>query len=204
VAKMEIVQTGCPVLHMPAREVPAELFGTAALARLIETMKETMRDAPGVGLAAPQIGVPLRIIVLEDQPSLMTRLTEAEIAERERTPFEFTAIINPVLRSRSKEMKTFKEGCLSVRGLVAEVERHLSVEVTGVGVNGEERTPWVARGWPARILQHEIDHLDGILYFQRAVPGALKPFPDVEESTIPDAETLDRWIKGLRFTQTPH
>ena len=134
---------------------------------------------------------------------MMTRLSEAEIAERERTEFPFKSIVNPVLRPLSDEVRTFRESCLSVRGLVGAVERHLSVEVTGVDVNGDELEPWRARGWPARILQHEVDHLDGIMFFQRAVMGTLKPWPDIAQEAIPDGAALERWLATERLTQIP-
>src|ERR1041384_7445588 len=99
-------------------------------------MTAVMRAAPGVGLAAPQIGVPLRVIVLEDGAELMERLTPAQRAERGRVPFPLRVIVNPVLAVRGTEKATFFEGCLSVSGFMALVERHLSVVVTGLDERG--------------------------------------------------------------------
>ena len=129
-----------------------------SIRRLIDDMIDTMREAPGVGLAAPQIGVPLRVIVLEDREELLSYLSEAERQERERAPFPVRAIINPVLRPIEGDRVTFFEGCLSVKGYVGLVERAREVEVTGVDVEGAPIT-WRVKGWPARILQHEVDLL---------------------------------------------
>jgi peptide deformylase len=133
---------------------------------LVATMIATMRAAPGVGLAAPQIGVPLRVIVLEDRAELQKNLTANERRERERSPFPTRVIFNPVLKPVGEERVMFFEGCLSVKGFVGLVDRSLEVEVTGLDEKAEPQT-WRVRGWPARILQHEVDHLDGTLYVDR-------------------------------------
>ena len=129
-----------------------------------------MRDAPGVGLAAPQIGLGLRLIVLEDRPEYMARRPPEELAERERVPLPLRVIVNPVLRAiaerPSPRAATHFEGCLSVSGYMALVERHREVEVTGLDEQGQPLR-WRVSGWPARILQHEVDHLDGTLYVDR-------------------------------------
>ena len=161
-----IVQTGAPVLRSRANEVPKEKLGTPELAELVKTMIATMRAAPGVGLAAPQIGIPLRVIVLEDRAELLTKLSDAEKAERERTPFTTRVFVNPVLTPVGEDHAMFFEGCLSVKGYVALVERSREVEVTGTDEKGTPQT-WRVKGWPARILQHEVDHLDGTLYIDR-------------------------------------
>ena len=129
-------------------------------------MIETMRAAPGVGLAAPQIGVPLRVIVLEDRADLIGRGTPAEAAERGRVPFGPRVFINPVLTPIGAERARFFEGCLSVDGYAGVVERHLEVEVKGLDEHAKPVT-WRVRGWPARILQHEVDHVNGTLYVDR-------------------------------------
>jgi peptide deformylase len=161
-----IVQTGSPILRTRAAEIPPEKIGTRELQELVELMIATMRDAPGVGLAAPQIGLPLRLIVLEDREELLAKLPEEDRRLRERTSFSTRVLINPVLRLIGKESATFFEGCLSVDGFVALVERSREVEVTGLDEHGKEQT-WRVRGWPARILQHEVDHLNGTLYIDR-------------------------------------
>lgn len=162
----EIVQIGQPVLRGRAEEVPPERIGTPEFQALIARMIDVMRRAPGVGLAAPQIGIPLRVIVLEDRPELMSRSTPDEVRERERVAFGPRVFVNPVLRPVGDAKAIFFEGCLSVRGYVGLVERSLEVEVTGLDERGAPQT-WRAHGWPARILQHEVDHLDGTVYVDR-------------------------------------
>ena len=161
-----IVQTGAPVLRSRAAEVPPERIPTAEFQALIAAMTAAMREAPGVGLAAPQIGVPWRVIVLEDREELAARLTPEERQERERMPFPLRVFVNPVLTPVGTETRTFFEGCLSVKGYAALVERHAEVSVSGLDEQGRPHTMHV-RGWPARILQHEVDHLDGTLYLDR-------------------------------------
>lgn len=132
-------------------------------------MIAAMRRAPGVGLAAPQIGVGLRMIVLEDRAEYLAKVSPEELAERERVAFDVRTFINPTLRPIGDERRVFFEGCLSVNGYVALVERFAEVEVAGVDAQGQPVT-WRARGWPARILQHEVDHVNGTLYVDRMLP----------------------------------
>jgi peptide deformylase len=164
----DIVQIGRPVLRGRAADVPQDKLGTPELRDLVAKMVSTMRAAPGVGLAAPQIGVPWRVIVLEDRAELMAKLNDAEKKERERVAFATRVFVNPVLKTMGDERVTFFEGCLSVRGYVGMVERAAEVEVTGTDENGTPQT-WHVRGWPARILQHEVDHLDGTIYVDRMI-----------------------------------
>ena len=161
-----IVQTGAPVLRTRATEIPAEQIATAEFQELIELVIATMREAPGVGLAAPQIGLPIRLIVLEDREEQLMKLSEEDRRLRERTPFPTRVFVNPVLTLLGQERVTFFEGCLSVEGFVALVERSREVSVTGLDETGTLKT-WQVRGWPARILQHEVDHLNGTLYIDR-------------------------------------
>jgi peptide deformylase len=161
-----IVQTGDLVLRARAEEVPAEKIREKEFRDLVSTMITVMRKAPGVGLAAPQIGVGLRVIVLEDREELIRKISDDERQERKREAFPTRVFVNPILTRIGDEKATFFEGCLSVHGYVALVERHLEVEVTGLDEEGVAQT-WRVRGWPARILQHEVDHLDGTLYIDR-------------------------------------
>jgi peptide deformylase len=161
---MTIVQAGDPVLRNPAKAV--EQFATAELRELVRHMIEVMQQAPGVGLAAPQIGVPLRVIVLEDEEGRMARLSKQQRDARERTPFGARAFINPTLEIVGDEQMTFFEGCLSVAGWAALVPRARTVRVTGFDVEGRE-LEWEVSGWPARILQHEVDHINGTLYIDK-------------------------------------
>jgi len=163
-----IVQAGDPVLRRLAQAVPEEDFGKPELRALVDTMIEVMHAAPGVGLAAPQIGVPLRVIVLEDEEGRMARLTKQQRVERGRVPFGVKTIVNPTLRVVGDEQATFFEGCLSVAGWAALVPRAQTVEVTGFDVEGAP-VHWEVSGWPARILQHEVDHILGTLYIDRMI-----------------------------------
>jgi peptide deformylase len=163
---VKIVQTGNLVLRTPASPVPPGEITSRDMKALVKKMVEAMREAPGVGLAAPQIGVGLAVIVLEDNESRMTRLTSEQRKERGRAPFPLTVIFNPTLRTLEPGKATFFEGCLSVAGYMALVERDLAVEVTGFDEKGNPLR-WEARGWAARILQHEVDHLAGTLYIDR-------------------------------------
>lgn len=129
-------------------------------------MVDVMRTAPGVGLAAPQIGVGLSVIVLEDTEHRMAKLTKEQRAERGRTPLPLLVVFNPTLRILGAEQATFFEGCLSVQGYMALVDRYLTVEVTGFDAEGKPLQREL-HGWPARILQHEVDHLQGTLYIDR-------------------------------------
>ncbi len=163
---LPIVQTGAAVLRGHAENVPPEKIATPEFRELVQKMIATMREAPGVGLAAPQVGVPWRLIVLEDRPELIANLNELERREREREAFPVRVLVNPVLEPVGEERVMFFEGCLSVKGYMGLVERAREVKVTGLDEHGAPQT-WQVRGWPARILQHEVDHIDGTLYIDR-------------------------------------
>lgn len=167
-----IVQAGDPVLRAVAQVVQPSEIETPAFRALVETMVSVMRAAPGVGLAAPQIGVSKQVIVLEDREELMARLDAEGLASRERVPLPLTVIVNPTLRLIEGQGATFLEGCLSVAGHMALVRRATEVEVSGLDATGSEvrQRIWRLRGWPARILQHEVDHLNGTLYVDRMYP----------------------------------
>lgn len=174
-----ILQIGDPVLRSVASEVPPDQIATPDLQTLFGLMISVMRAAPGVGLAAPQIGVPLRVIVLEDRDELMARLTPDERSDRERVPFDARVVVNPVLTPVGENRATFFEGCLSVAGYVGLVERHQTVEVTGLDERAE-KVAWRVTGWPARILQHEVDHVLGGIYVDRMLT---RSFSTVESAS---------------------
>lgn len=164
--KPSIVQAGNIVLRSPATLVDPKKITSNEMRSLVRTMVETMRAAPGVGLAAPQIGVGLSVIVLEDTEQRMASLSKDQRAERGRTPFPLMVVFNPQLEVIHQEKATFFEGCLSVQGYMALVDRHAAVEVTGFDAEGKPLRREL-HGWGARILQHEVDHLQGILYIDR-------------------------------------
>ena len=179
----QIVSAGRPVLRERAKEVPSEELGTKFLSDLVKQMVETMRAAPGVGLAAPQIGVSKRVIVLEDADRLMSKLTPSERALRGRLPLPLTVVVNPILTIVGDAQATFFEGCLSVPGYMALVPRALEVEVTGVTERGDPFSTRVT-GWPARIFQHEVDHLEGRLYVDRMLTRTFGS----------NQEVMDHWL----------
>jgi peptide deformylase len=142
------------------------------LQTVIDDMIETMREAPGVGLAAPQIGLSERIIVVE-------YFEHEEDEEKEDAPRKVWAVLNPEIVKPSEETLMGVEGCLSLPGLVGEVERHAAIQVRGLNRHGKP-LKLKAEGWLARIFQHEIDHLNGVLFPDRAT-RVWKPEEEVEQ-----------------------
>ena len=170
-SKLGIVQVGEPVLRTQARELSTEEILSPQIQNLIEMMKTTMRAAPGVGLAAPQIGEAIQLAVVEDMDQ--NHLTAEEIKERKRYPVPFHVLINPRIYPEENSAETlFFEGCLSVPEFVAAVPRAESIRVECLNEKAEPITIH-ATGWYARILQHEIDHLNAILYIDRAILSTL-------------------------------
>ncbi|KAL3631806.1 Peptide deformylase 1A, chloroplastic/mitochondrial [Castilleja foliolosa] len=175
----DIVKAGDPVLHEPAQEVRPEEIGSQRVQKIIDDMVKVMKKAPGVGLAAPQIGIPLRIIVLEDTKEYISYAPKQEIKAQDRQPFDLLVVINPQLKKKGDKTAFFFEGCLSVDGFRALVERHLEVEVTGFDRDGQS-IKVNASGWQARIFQHEYDHLDGTLYVDKMVPRTFRTIPNLD------------------------
>jgi peptide deformylase len=161
--RLKIVQVGEPVLRQRARPLLQEEITLPETQQLIVWMHETMRDAPGVGLAAPQIGLPLQLAVIEDRPEYSKDIAPERLAERERQSVPFQVLINPRIVEQSEEGVDFFEGCLSLAGFSALVKRSRQVAVEYLDERGQPRRV-EAQGWYARILQHEIDHLYGRLY----------------------------------------
>ncbi len=169
---LPIVQAGEPVLRQRARPLRPNEIRSREMRELIADMKETMHAAPGVGLAAPQVGRNLQLAVIEDRSEYTKDWTPQQLADRERKPVPFHVIINPRLTLLGDERVEFFEGCLSLTGLMALVARARRVQVDCLDETGEPRTI-EASGWFARILQHEIDHLHGNLYVDRMYPRTL-------------------------------
>jgi peptide deformylase len=170
--RLKIVQAGEEVLRQTARPLSLEEMRLPDFQQLIESMCETMRDAPGVGLAAPQIGLSIQLAVIEDRPEYVKDILPERLAEREREPVPFQVLVNPRIVERSEREIEYFEGCLSVAGFSALVKRSHSVIVECWDEHGEPRRI-EAQGWYARILQHEIDHLLGRLYIDRMEPRSL-------------------------------
>jgi peptide deformylase len=164
--RLKIMQAGDPILREPARPLTPDEIMTEETQRLIRDMKETMYDAPGVGLAAPQVGISLRLAVIEDREDYLKALPEHELLEKERSPVPFHVLINPRITAQGDDRIEFYEGCVSLAGFSAVVPRARSVRVEYLDERGELRSV-EATGWYARIVQHEIDHLDGTLYIDQ-------------------------------------
>jgi peptide deformylase len=152
VAVRDIVTIPDPILYRKARKVTD--FGKE-LQTLVDDMVETMRVAPGVGLAAPQVDVPLRVIVVEFGDE-----------EDESVPLKLFPVVNPEITRFSKEQVTGTEGCLSIPDFVGDVDRSIGVVVKGMNRRGQPMRI-KSSGWLARIFQHEVDHLNGVLFIDR-------------------------------------
>jgi peptide deformylase len=161
--RLKIAQVGEAVLRQRARALNAADIRSREIQELIEWMRETMHDAPGVGLAAPQVGQSLQLAVIEDKPEYTRDAPADTIKERERKPVPFHVIINPKLTLAPGSSIEFFEGCLSLNGFTAVVPRAHNVTVECLDHRGEPKVIR-ASGWYARILQHEVDHLHGTLY----------------------------------------
>jgi peptide deformylase len=164
--RLKIVQAGDAVLRQRGKDLSPSEIRSREIQNLIEWMRDTMHDAPGVGLAAPQIGLPLRLAVVEDKPENLKEIPASYLKERERKPVPFHVLVNPKLTLQGPADVEFFEGCLSLAGFTAVVPRARKVQVEYLDHQGEPKII-EASGWYARILQHEIDHLDGTVYIDR-------------------------------------
>jgi peptide deformylase len=154
------------VLRQSARSLTTKEIASEEIQRLIMDMRETMHDAPGVGLAAPQVGLPIQLAVIEDREELLKDASPEILAERERRPVPFHVLVNPRITYAPDPTIVFFEGCLSLPGYTALVPRTRVVRVECLDEHGKPKVI-EASGWYARILQHEIDHLSGCLYIDR-------------------------------------
>lgn len=163
---LKIVQAGEVVLRQRAKALTPAEIRSREIQQFIECMRESMHEAPGVGLAAPQLGRSLQIAVIEDKPEYTKDAPAEFLTERERKPVPFHVIINPRITLRDDSGVAFFEGCLSLAGFTAVVTRSRTAKIECLDHKGESRVI-NASGWYARILQHEIDHLDGTMYIDR-------------------------------------
>jgi peptide deformylase len=177
---LKIVQVGDPVLREAARILTAEEIKSREIQKLIEDMRETMHKAPGVGLAAPQVGRSLQLAVIEDKPEYMKDVEKSFLRERERQPVPFHVVINPRIISADSKAVDFFEGCLSLAGFTAIVPRARKVRVDCLDAKGKPKVI-EASGWYARILQHEIDHLQGGIYIDRMLPRSFMGVENYKE-----------------------
>jgi peptide deformylase len=174
VSRREIVEIGHPVLRERAREVTAEELGSPEIQGLIDDMIETMRAASGAGLAANQVGETVRVAVVEVRP------------DNRRYPYKppvpLTVVVNPVIDPLDDDVEQINEGCLSVPNLRGEVPRRMNIRVRYLDREGAEHDE-VRRGLTAGTFQHELDHLDGVLFLDR----------------VTDPATLTTWDQFERF-----
>jgi len=172
-----VLKMGHPLLRQVA--APIEVFDAAQMSELLTDMEDTMRALNGAGIAAPQIGVSQRVVIFE----MRENPRYPQVA-----PIPFTVLVNPQLVPLDAEMEEGWEGCLSVPGLRGVVPRHRRLHYRGQDAHGQffERT---VEGFHARVVQHEVDHLDGVLFPQRvldmtrfgfedALVGQMVPTPD--------------------------
>jgi peptide deformylase len=174
VSRREIVEIGNPVLRERAREVTPEELRTDAVQALIDDMIETMRAANGAGLAANQVAETLRVAVVEVRPG--------NPRYPYKPPLPLTVIVNPLIEPLDDDVEQINEGCLSVPDLRGEVPRHVSIRLRYLDREGAEHDE-VRRGLTAGTFQHELDHLDGILFVDR----------------VADPRTLATWAEFERF-----
>ena len=163
-AILKIARMGHPVLCQTA--APIEDPGDPEVRRLVNDMLDTMEDADGTGLAAPQVHVPRRLVIFYVSGERAGR-TDGEVEEAEGADeVPLTVLINPVVEPLSEEKADGWEACLSLPGLAGKVPRYRAVRYRGLTLDGEEIAR-EATGFHARVVQHECDHLDGILFPQR-------------------------------------
>jgi peptide deformylase len=167
-ALLKIARMGHPILRAPAK--PVEDPTASWVRQLVQDMVETMEDAGGTGIAAPQVHLPWRIVVFQVGGERITDLPGD-------TEEPLTVLINPVIEPVGNETAYAWEGCLSVPGLRGVVPRHLRIRYSGLRLDGT-RIEREAAGFHARVVQHECDHLDGILYPQRMTDHRLLVFTE--------------------------
>lgn len=179
---LPLIQVGEPVLRAGTQAYTGQLGDL--LPDLLHAMHMTMLDAPGVGVAAPQVNVPLAIAVMRDPG------TQNEDDTRERVPFDYRVVINPHYEPIGTEMVSYFEGCLSVDGYQAVVARYRTIRFTGTDEHGMAFDE-VLTGWPARIAQHETDHLNGMIYLDKAEIRSLNSSDNLMALWAQDTEPHD-------------
>lgn len=158
-----VCQVGDPVLRTKAEEVEINKIRDTDVQNVITKLLQVMKTYQAVGISAPQIGVPLRIAVFEFPQKYLKFFPPEVQRSQEMVAFPRKVFINPEMQVVNPHKVLFPEACESVRGYSALVARYHEVELTGFNENGERHT-WAVKGWPARIIQHEQDHLDGKMY----------------------------------------
>ncbi|XP_016960313.1 peptide deformylase, mitochondrial [Drosophila biarmipes] len=159
-------QIGDPVLRQKAEEVSPEEIDSLEIDQIIDRMVKVLRHYDCVGVAAPQIGIPKRIIVMEFRDGKQEQFKPEIYEERKMSTLPLAVFVNPELEIISSQVNKHPEGCMSVRGYSGQVERYDKVRVRGIGKLGTP-SEMELEGWSARIAQHEVDHLNGIIYVDR-------------------------------------
>ena len=170
-SRREIVEIGHPVLRERAREVTPEELRSGELQQLIDDMIATMRAANGAGLAANQVAETVRVAVVE--------VREGNVRYPYKPPIPLTVIVNPLIEPLDEEIEQINEGCLSVPNLRGEVPRQVSIRIRYLDRDGTEHEE-VRRGLTAGTFQHELDHLDGVLFVDRSDPRTLTTWAEFE------------------------
>lgn len=170
-----VCQIGDPVLRNKAEMVKAEDIKSKEIQLIIKKMRNVLKGYDAVGIAAPQIGVPLRMFAVEFSESRKNEFTKEVFQLREMSTFPFKVFINPVMNVIDYTKVNFPEACESVKGFSAIVPRYMEISVKGLNENAEQ-VEWQCRGWAARICQHEMEHLDGKIYIDSMMKGSLE-FP---------------------------
>ncbi|XP_020906381.1 peptide deformylase, mitochondrial [Exaiptasia diaphana] len=171
---VKVRQVGDPVLRNIAKPVDKDYIQTSEFKKLTDTMVKTMRTSKGVGIAAPQIGESLQVFAMEFPEKNLHALRKRGIKEEilqamELSAFPLKIFINPEFQVVDSTVTEFPEGCVSIPGFKGIVPRYRAVELQATDVDGKEIS-WKVYGWPARIIQHEIDHLNGTLYIDKMKP----------------------------------
>lgn len=183
---LKIVQSGDPILRKKAKKLTHAQLKSSATQQLIDLMITTLRDRPGVGLAAPQVGESLQIIIIEDKKEYHEKVSKDLLNAQSRKSVSLKVIINPILHIEDdKNDELFFEGCLSIDGYTAVVPRAKKVTVSGIDREGKKVT-LKAEGWLARIIQHEVDHLNGSLYTDKML----------SRTFITSKHYADNWMKS--------
>lgn len=165
---LKLFQAGEPVLRAKAKKVTKANLNSVAIQQLIDLMIDTVRDYPGVGLAAPQVGESFQIIVIEDKKKYQKDLPANLLSEQGRKQIGLQVLVNPVIKIIDSEPLHYFEGCLSVAGYRAVVPRARIIEIKAWDRHGKA-IKIIAKDYFARIVQHEIDHLNGTLYSDKMI-----------------------------------
>ncbi|KAM3956759.1 peptide deformylase, mitochondrial [Aphomia sociella] len=161
-----VVQVGDPTLRKVSEPVPVNQIKSNDVQNVIKKLECVLNKYGSLGMSAPQIGVNMRIFVMQHTPKQISVIPKETIKSRGISAIPFTVFINPTLKVIDYLKLVHTEGCESVQGYTAEVPRYKEVEVTGYNSEGE-KTSKTFKDWAARIAQHEIDHLDGKLYVDK-------------------------------------